>query len=259
MHYALCFLVLLSSGVCSAQAVYPNAHAHNDYEHARPLFDALQNGFTSVEADIHLIDGELYVAHGRPRPSAGITLQALYLNPLDSLRKLNAGIYKDYDKPIVLLIDIKTDATRTLTRVIEVMNQYPALFPSGAAGSLVQVVISGNRDYELILKTDGVFIDGRPDDLDKGFSGDKMPLISDHFSNWMHWNGKGAPEAIELQKVRDLANRVHKENKRLRLWAIPDREEAWQVLMDAGVDLINTDRLDALNQFLSGEAVQNRK
>ena len=28
------------------------AHAHNDYEHARPLLDALSHGFTSVEADV---------------------------------------------------------------------------------------------------------------------------------------------------------------------------------------------------------------
>src|SRR5438552_11057245 len=27
------------------------AHAHNDYDHQRPLFEALENGFKSVEAD----------------------------------------------------------------------------------------------------------------------------------------------------------------------------------------------------------------
>jgi len=34
-----------------------NAHAHNDYLHKNPLFDALKNGFTSVEVDIHLLNG----------------------------------------------------------------------------------------------------------------------------------------------------------------------------------------------------------
>ena len=33
------------------------AHAHNDYEHDRPLLDALEHGFTSVEADVWLVDG----------------------------------------------------------------------------------------------------------------------------------------------------------------------------------------------------------
>src|SRR5690349_20625285 len=37
-------------------------HAHNDYEHPHPLFDALAQGFCSVEADIHLVNGHLLVA-----------------------------------------------------------------------------------------------------------------------------------------------------------------------------------------------------
>ena len=39
------------------------AHAHNDYEHPRPLFDALDHRFGSVEADIYLVGDQLLVAH----------------------------------------------------------------------------------------------------------------------------------------------------------------------------------------------------
>ena len=46
----------------------PPAHAHNDYEHRRPLQDALDRGFNSVEADVWLVDGELL---RRPRPGRG--------------------------------------------------------------------------------------------------------------------------------------------------------------------------------------------
>jgi hypothetical protein len=55
----------------------------------------------------------------------------------------------------------------------------------------------------------------------------------------------------DLEKIRTLAQRVHAENKKLRLWAIPDNEEAWGVLLDAGVDLINTDQLEALNAYFN--------
>src|SRR5260221_13965865 len=58
------------------------AHAHNDYEHKRPLFDALEHGFCSVEADIHLVEGQLLVAHSRSQVKTEGTLEALYLNPL---------------------------------------------------------------------------------------------------------------------------------------------------------------------------------
>src|SRR5258708_18978619 len=48
-------------------------HAHNDYEHKRPLFDALDDGFCSVEADIFLVDGQLLVAHTRTSVKPGRT------------------------------------------------------------------------------------------------------------------------------------------------------------------------------------------
>src|SRR5712692_10174041 len=40
-----------------------HAHAHNDYEHKRPLLDALDHGFCSVEADVFLDGDALLVGH----------------------------------------------------------------------------------------------------------------------------------------------------------------------------------------------------
>ena len=48
------------------------AHAHNDYKHTRPLYDALNRGFCNVEADIYLIDGELF-SSGESRVQTPIT------------------------------------------------------------------------------------------------------------------------------------------------------------------------------------------
>lgn len=39
------------------------AHAHNDYEHPRPLLDALDHRFGSVEADVFLVGDQLLVGH----------------------------------------------------------------------------------------------------------------------------------------------------------------------------------------------------
>ena len=39
------------------------AHAHNDYEHPRPLLDALDHRFGSVEADIFLVGDQLLIGH----------------------------------------------------------------------------------------------------------------------------------------------------------------------------------------------------
>ena len=68
----------------AAPARYPlrHAHAHNDYEHPRPLLDALDHGFTSVEADVFLVDGQLLVAHDPADLDPARTLESLYLDPL---------------------------------------------------------------------------------------------------------------------------------------------------------------------------------
>lgn len=229
-----------------------NAHAHNDYEHNHPLFDALENGFTSIEADVHLIDGRLLVSHNRPTASAK-TLEALYLKPLDSIRKTTGGwIYPQHTIPVLLMIDIKTNGKETFMALLNVLSAYQEGLSIPSRKGAIQVFISGNRPIELIRNDPQHLsaIDGRPEDLEKGFTADAMPVISEDYKKIMKWNGNGSPPDEELNRVKELAAKVHGENKKLRLWGIPDNENTWQVLLDAGVDLINTDKLRELNLFL---------
>src|SRR5215218_4478026 len=96
------------------------AHAHNDYEHERPLFDALSHGFTSVEADIYLVDGALLVAHDPEDVQPGRTLESLYLQPLARLVRANHGtVYRGSRQPLQLLVDIKNTGAETYTELHE--------------------------------------------------------------------------------------------------------------------------------------------
>src|SRR5436190_1820266 len=54
----IAILALSFSATAAEVRCLPNAHAHNDYLHTRPLLDALDQGFCSVEADIHLVNGK---------------------------------------------------------------------------------------------------------------------------------------------------------------------------------------------------------
>src|SRR5688500_12101427 len=92
MRRALTVLLLIVTSLRAAETVpLLRAHAHNDYEHVRPLFDALDHGFCSVEADVYLIDGALLVAHDRKDVKPERTLSALYLSPLLDRVKRNGG------------------------------------------------------------------------------------------------------------------------------------------------------------------------
>lgn len=102
------------------------AYAHNDYEHPNPLFDALNLGFAFIEVDIHLLQDSLYVSHLRPLfPNHEKTLSKLYLEPLFKLQKLNNGsIYPNTERPLVLMVDIKTEAEATYQKLKNVLLPY---------------------------------------------------------------------------------------------------------------------------------------
>src|SRR4051812_9052581 len=75
--------IVCSCCVLFAQSVpLPNAFAHNDYSHKRPLHDALANGYTNIEADVFLIGKSLVVAHVNPYFKSHRKLEKLYLQPL---------------------------------------------------------------------------------------------------------------------------------------------------------------------------------
>ena len=255
LHNTLsCLLLWILTGVCFAQGQFPhrNAHAHNDYEHVHPLKDALQNGFISVEADVHLRKGKLQVAHNHTSDQSPL-LEELYMKPLDSiLSKNNGQIYSAIESPVIfyLMIDVKTEEEVTYQAIKTMLVKYPALQKTGGP---FKIFLSGNRPIQTIRNegTTGIGVDGRPGDLGKGFSSELMPVVSDHYKNWSHWNGKARPTGKDLAEIKALALRVHAEGKKLRLWSIPDNELAWESLLAAGVDLINTDKLEQLNKFLT--------
>jgi glycerophosphoryl diester phosphodiesterase len=58
----------------------------------------------------------------------------------------------------------------------------------------------------------------------------------------------------EKQKLADLAKRTHERGRKLRFWATPEKEAVWAELLAAGVDYINTDKLDELQKFLQANA-----
>ncbi|MCD8538542.1 MAG: alkaline phosphatase [Leadbetterella sp.] len=77
-----------------------------------------------------------------------------------------------------------------------------------------------------------------------------MGLISQSFRNYSLWNGKGVPVEKERQAFSKVVEKAHSQQKPLRFWATPDFSNAWKVLMNMGVDYINTDKVQELGQYL---------
>src|SRR5512133_19730 len=117
-------LLMITRGLAAEPVPLPHAHAHNDYEHRRPLLDALDQGFCSVEADIWLVQGRLLVAHNRSAVKPERTLQALYLDPLRERDKTNGNRIFPEVPSLTLLVDVKSDAGRTYEVLRKVLGDY---------------------------------------------------------------------------------------------------------------------------------------
>jgi len=238
-----------------------NAHAHNDYEHERPLLDALDHGFCSVEADVWLVDGALLVAHNFNEVKSERTLEALYLDPLRERVKQNEGtVYKRRPgvrvPEFVLLVDVKSAAEPTYDRLVEVLENYEEMLTSYAQTSMerraVTVIVSGNRAIGKMFATPKRIAgyDGRLPDLRSGASTFLMPLVSENWTKAFRWNGEGEFDGRDRARLKGYADEAHSQGRRIRFWGTPDRPEVWRELLAAGVDLINTDDLAGLQKFL---------
>jgi hypothetical protein len=232
------------------------AHAHNDYEHAHPLQDALDRGFCSIEPDIWLVEGRLLVGHDRSGLKPDRTLQSLYLDPLRQRVRRNGGRVYPRGPGIVLLVDVKSDGEKTYGVLRDVFKEYSEMLSVVRDGKVktnaVTVIISGNRAVQTMASESVryAFVDGRLHDLESNPANALVPLISDNWNDVFKWRWNGSMPDDDKQKLKRIVEQAHAQGRKLRFWATPDKPEVWKTLFDAGVDLINTDQLEGLQEFL---------
>lgn len=241
-----------------------HAHAHNDYEHTRPLFDALDHGFCSVEADIFLMDGKLLVAHKLKETKPERTLQALYLDPLQERVKQNGGRVHAHGPEFTLLIDLKQDWHLLYPPLRAALTNYPGLLTVFHNGSkqtnAITVIITGDRAPGMFAgETERwAAFDGSVDDLAQNPPALLVPWISANWKNLFQWNGKGTMPAPEREKLDAIVRQAHAQGRQVRFWGAPDVPDFWRFLRASGVDLINTDDLPGAENFFR-ETAPNSK
>jgi glycerophosphoryl diester phosphodiesterase len=253
--------LLFVANTAAAQSAYPKGHAHNDYEHHRPLHDALERGFSSIEVDIWLSDGALLVGHDESDLDPDRTIETLYLEPLREWAG-DKGRRDDLvnGSAVTLLVDIKSDGEATYDALSELLVRYTDMLTRVEGGvqhdGAVRVVVSGNRPRSAMYAHEPrfAFYDGRLSDLDGGLAPYFMPLVSDNWTKHFSWTGAGEMPSVEREKLNDIIDRAHAKGYEVRFWGTPDRagparDSLWKALAEAGVDFINTDDLLGYEAF----------
>ena len=227
-----------------------DAHAHNDYMHPVPFYTAYNAGFGSIEADVFPVNGVLLVSHSKKELQSQRTLDSLYIQPL--LKELP----KNSTRKVNLLIDIKEnykEALQLLMKELEPLKKY--LISNNDTSKQVTILISGERPPPGEYKNypHYIFFD---DDLRKFHTNDewkRVALVSLSFERYSKWNGEGTIPEKDWDTLKFTVDSVHHSGKKIRFWAAPDNENSWKMQMKLGVDLIGTDKIRQLSQFLEKE------
>ncbi len=242
-----------SAGILTAQTpVYSlaNAHSHNDFEQHHPFYQAYEEGFGSMEADIFLFHDQLLVGHDSSQLTPARNLENLYLQPMaESIRKNGGSIYTDSNRKLQFLIDLKTDGHRTLPALISLLEKYPSIIHNRS----IQIVISGNRPADSLYHRypSYIWFDGRLGQQYPARTLSRIAMLSENFSRYSKWKDPAQPFPEDDRKeLQQLIDQTHALNKTVRFWAIPDHPKSWEEMRKMGVDFLNTDRIAELADFL---------
>lgn len=235
-----------------AQAKF--THSHNDYANNTPFYKAYTNGFNSIEADIFLVDGTLLVSHSDKYLFPERSLKGMYLDPIayelrrDTTRRLN------------LLIDVKADYKKVLPALLKELKPLNAylLSPENPKGRL-KILISGNRpkpaDYKEYATT--LWFD---DDLiypHTQAEWDRVGQVSLNFENWSKWKGQGVIAEADRKRLQKTVDSVHTHTGKLvRFWGAPDVPASWDIQIGFGADIIGTDRIEQLADYLQKKSLR---
>ena len=239
MKFCGLLLLIFLSSIAIGQ---PLIHAHNDYQQAAPLTNALWHQVFSIEADVYLYNNKLVVAHDKKELPAAPTLDSLYLQPIVALfAKHKDRISNDSNYAPILMIDIKENGAAVLAKLSSMLQLHRSVFDRTINKLAVQIVISGDRgpitawsSYAPML-----FFDGRPYEVYDSATLERVAFISDGYANYKD-NTKGIEQA---------AIAIHNKQKLFRLWGYADTAAQWQQVLQWGIDILNTDKVEECREF----------
>lgn len=261
-----CWVALLFAGLIAGFVLHADelasspkpllrGHAHNDYEHTQPLFDAMAQGFCSVEADINLVDGKLLVAHGVWAVKADRTLESLYLEPMRQRIKQNGGRLYPNGPECVLLIDFKTAGPPTYAALRDVLKKYADILTVFRDGkketNAIMAILTGSYPRDLLAadKVRYAAGDGKLADLTNNPPATLVPWISENWGPLFKWRASGPMPEEERMRLKEIVAKAHAQGRQVRFWGSPDKPAFWKELLDDDVDLINTDDLPGYAKF----------
>ena len=260
--YSLALLLQLSMAT-TAQPIIDCGHSHNDYTHTHPLTDALSYGYKSIEVDVFLHHDQLIVSHTADGLDHKPNIETLYLQPLlERVKQNNGWVYKGDTTPTILMVEFKTDGEEGYQKLKTLITKYQSLYCDRMGkGGPIKILITGHRPWQTVQQGKELYVtlDGTIAQSATATPSYIMERVSDPYSSYFSWHGRGKMPKAQLQKLDTLVSIAHAHGRQLRFYACPQNENLWTTLLDAGVDWINVDDLARFATFYAMYLVESKK
>lgn len=241
----LCFTLGWYQTFAQQRYTPANIHSHNDYTRDVPFYHAYNAGTGCIEADVFLRDKELMVSHDTAHITFNNTLRKMYLEPLQKeLAK--------HPRPIKLFIDLKESYVKLLPELVHELKPLDNYINKGDGQAPLTIVITGDFPPPALFKNYPSYI-LFDDNLQLPYTPEQWKRVAEvslNFANYSKWKATDILPARDEKVLKSVINAVHIAGKPIRFWGAPDNPAAWKKLMELGADVINTDKIDELVNYM---------
>jgi len=231
-------------------------HSHNDYLHKRPLLDALELGYTSIEIDLYYIYKRAKVSHTPFVLCLKPQLKPLYFDPLREIIRKNEGtVFPGDSTQLTLMIEFKHAPEKLYAYVKDLLKEFEDIleipFGKHKRWGPVKIILMRGPSIDVLLKEETPYfaVDGGYYHLTSDIDASIVPRVSLNYNNYFTWNGKGPMPVHERELLDKIVAKAKDKGRQLRFWAMPHNEVIWETFLKAGVDVINVDDLKRYADF----------
>jgi hypothetical protein len=233
-----------------------------NFEGSSDLWESIGKGIFNYQADVMYIYGKIYVTPLMPDSSNHRlpTLTDAYLFPIYSqFKKNNSEIIPGYAGDVFLILNLTAQPVQIYKQLAAEMRPFSDMLTykiqdSEHQGKL-RILIKDKSQFEAInnIKQSFLGIVGTLNDIDKNLDSSQMPLIEINFDDVTDWKGTGNIPFEDFKKIKDLAAKIHVQNKKMSLINCPPYRQVADLVKSTNVDFISTPEASKMAAFFDAD------
>jgi hypothetical protein len=243
------FLILLGLSI-TAQPIYiSRGIAGNDHDRKHPLEDALTYGFAGVSAEVSLKKNGTVVCGSN-------LLKEIYLKPLFNLTEEGKKeVYSGRVDEFLIILTVTSDMDETIKAIETELKAYETMLTKFENGfptkGKVRIILAGKpgNAIESAITPTLVCFEEVFDKTKKTPDGDFITSAGLYYKKVYDWKGSGNMPNMQYHSLNSMIKVAQKSGRLVRLFAIPEENNAFDIFLSAGADYLEVNDLEKFASY----------